>query len=145
MFKGTIIAAALTAASLGGVACTSTTAPSTKDSGIKPLEYFTETFSGSLAVSGTGYYAITILQAGPLELTLAAVQTPGGAALATPVGIGVGIPSGTACPATTSQVTSPALSAQLKVTLNPGVYCVKVFDAGNLTSTVNFAVRIRHP
>jgi len=139
------MAAAVAVAVLAGTACTSTTAPSQQDSGIKPLEFLTETFSGTLKVNGSGFYAIGIVQAGPVDLTLAAVQTPGGAALTTPVGIGVGIPSGTTCPTTTSQVTAPALSAQLTVTLNPGTYCVAVFDAGNLTSTVNFAVRIKHP
>ena len=138
-------AAAIAVMGLAGAACTSTTAPSVSDSGITPLEFRTETFAGTLQVNGSGFYSIVIVQAGPAELTLAAVQTPGGAALAIPVGIGLGIPSGIGCPRTTSQVTPPGLAAQLTVTLNPGTYCVAVFDAGNLTTAVNFAMRIKHP
>jgi len=137
--------AAVAAVAVAGAACSSTTSPSAASSSIKELEYRTETFSGTLNVNGRGSYVIGVVQAGPVELTLAAVQTPGGAALSTPVGVGVGIPTGTTCPITTTTVASPALSAQLTVPLNPGVYCIEVFDAGNLTSAVNFAVRIRHP
>ncbi len=137
--------AAIAMVCLTGAACTSTTAPSAADSGIRDLEFRTETFSGTLQVNGSGFYSFFVGQAGPAELTLAAIQTPGGAALSTPVGIGVGVPSGTGCPRTTSKVASPGLTAQLTVTLNPGTYCVAVFDAGNLTSSVTFAMRFRHP
>jgi len=125
--------------------CTSTTAPEEDDSGITPLVFNTETFAGTLQVAGNSFYSFYVTQAGPVGLTLAAVQTPGGAALTTPLGIGVGIPSGTSCARSAAQTTPPGLAAQLTVTLNPGTYCAAVFDAGSLTSTVNFAMRIRHP
>lgn len=128
-----------------GTACTSTTTPTVDDSTITPLEFTTETYAGTLDVKGSGFYSFAVNQAGPVGLTLAAVQTPGGAALATPLGIGVGIPSGTGCARSTSQTTPPGLAAQLTVTLNPGTYCASVFDAGSLSSAVNFAMRIRHP
>ena len=127
------------------IACTSTTAPVDEDSVITPLVFNTETFAGTLQAQGTHFYSFVVNQAGPVGLTLAAVQTPGGAALTTPLGIGVGIPAGTGCPRSTSQITPPGLAAQLTVTLNPGTYCAAVFDTGNLTSAVNFAMRIRHP
>ena len=127
------------------IACTSTTAPVDEDSVITPLVFNTETFAGTLQVQGNNFYSFVVTQAGPVGLTLAAVQTPGGAALTTPLGIGVGIPAGTGCPRSTSQITPPGLAAQLTVTLNPGTYCAAVFDTGNVTSAVNFAMRIRHP
>ena len=127
------------------MACTSTTAPDVDDSGITPLVFNTETFAGTLEVKGINFYSFYVSQAGPVGLTLAAVQSPGGAALATPLGIGVGIPSGTTCVRSTSQSAPPGLAAQLTVTLNPGTYCAAVFDTGNLTAAVNFAMRIRHP
>ena len=127
------------------VACTSTTAPTETDSGITPLEFTTETFAGTLDSKGSTFYSFQVRQAGPVGLTLAAVQAPGGAALATPLGIGVGIPSGTTCARSTSQTAPPGLAAQVTVTLNPGIYCAAVFDSGNLTSAVNFAMRVRHP
>ena len=127
------------------MACTSTTAPEEDDSTITPLVFNTETFAGTLQVAGNSFYSFYVSQAGPVGLTLAAVQTPGGAALATPLGIGLGIPSGTGCARSTSQTAPPGLAAQLSVTLNPGTYCAAVFDTGNLTAAVNFAMRIRHP
>ena len=139
------LTAMATAVCLTAMACTSTTAPSEEDSGITPLEFTLETFAGTLQPKGNGFYSFVVAQAGPVGLTLAAVQTPGGAALATPLGIGVGIPSGPGCARSTSQTAPPGLAAQLTVTLNPGIYCAAVFDTGNLTSAVNFAMRIRHP
>jgi len=127
------------------MACTSTTAPTDADSGITPLVFVTETFAGTLQVNGSNFYSFTVTQAGPAGLTLAAVQTPGGAALSTSLGIGVGIPSGTGCARSSSQTAPPGLAAQLTVTLNPGIYCAAVFDTGNVSSAVNFAMRIKHP
>ncbi len=127
------------------VACPSTTAPTETDSGITPLEFNTETFAGSLDAKGSTFYSFQVTQAGPVGLTLAAVQAPGGAALATPLGIGVGIPNGVTCARSTSQTAPPGLAAQVTVTLNPGIYCAAVFDSGTLTSAVNFAMRVRHP
>lgn len=128
-----------------GLACTSTTAPDAEDSGITELEFQTETFSGTLDAKGSQFYSFIVGQAGPVGLTLAAVQAPGGGALSTALGIGIGRPSGVTCARTTSQTTVPGLAAQLTVTLNPGTYCAAIFDTGTLTSAVNFGMRIRHP
>jgi hypothetical protein len=128
-----------------GMSCSSTTAPTERDSQITPLSFTLQTYAGTLQVQGRGFYSILVQQAGPVSLTLAAVQTPGGAALSTPLGIGIGIPAGTGCTRFVSQTTVPGLSAQLTATLNPGTYCAAVYDAGSLTSAVNFAMRIRYP
>jgi hypothetical protein len=126
-------------------ACNATTAPDLADSQITPAVFTTQTFAGSLTASGSLFYSIVVTQRGPVSLTLAAVQTPGGGALTTPIGIGVGIPKGTGCPRTSSVVTPPGLAAQLTVTLNPGTYCAAVYDVGNLSSAANFAMRITYP
>jgi hypothetical protein len=144
-FRSVRLTALAAAVCITAIACTSTTAPSEADSGITPLVFNTETFAGTLQVTGSNFYSFYVAQAGPVGLTLAAVQAPGGAALATPLGIGVGIPSGTGCARSTSQTAPPGLAAQLTVTLNPGTYCAAVFDPGHLTTAVNFAMRIRHP
>ncbi len=145
MPRGIRLTAMAAVVCMTAVSCTSTTAPAEADSVITPLVFNTQTFAGTLQVQGNNFYSFFVNQAGPVGLTLAAVQTPGGAALATPLGIGVGIPSGTGCARSTSQTAPPGLAAQLTVTLNPGTYCAAVFDTGNLTSAVNFAMRIRHP
>ncbi|NQW03448.1 MAG: hypothetical protein HQ485_05415 [Acidobacteria bacterium] len=140
--RATIVAVAV---SLTSVACGSTTAPTEADSRITPVTLRTETFAGTLALQGSGFYSFAVNQQGPVSLTLAAVQNPGGAALSTALGIGLGIPSGPGCARFLSQTTTPGLAAQATMTLNPGTYCAVVFDTGNLTGAVNFAMRIRHP
>ena len=136
---------ALLVAAVVAQSCNSTTAPDLADSQITPAVFTTQTFAGSLTTSGSLFYSIVVTQRGPVSLTLAAVQTPGGGALTTPIGIGVGIPQGTGCPRTSSVVTPPGLAAQLTVTLNPGTYCAAVYDVGNLSSAANFAMRITYP
>jgi hypothetical protein len=126
-------------------ACNSTTAPDIADSGITPPSFTTQTFAGELSTGESLFYSIVVTQQGPVSLMLAAVQTPGGAALTIPVGIGIGVPQGTGCPRTTSLAAQPGLAAQLTVTLNPGTYCAAVYDVGNVSSTVNFAMRITFP
>jgi len=126
-------------------ACNATTAPELADSQITPAVFTTQTFAGTLTSRGSLFYSIVVTQRGPVSLTLAAVQAPGGGALTTPVGIGVGIPQGTGCPRTSSIVTPPGLAAQLTVTLNPGTYCAAIYDVGNLSSAANFAMRITYP
>jgi hypothetical protein len=128
-----------------GAACNSVSAPTNVDSIITPLVFINQTFAGTLQVGETGFYSIHVSQAGPVGVNLAAVQTPGGAALSVSMGIGIGIPQGTGCARTITQNAAPGLATQLTVTLNPGTYCVTVSDIGNLTATVNFAVRIRYP
>jgi len=136
---------ALLVAAVVAQSCNSTTAPELADSQITPAVFTTQTFAGSLTSSGSLFYSIVVTQRGPVSLTLAAVQTPGGGALTTPIGIGIGIPKGTGCPRTSSVVTPPGLAAQLTVTLNPGTYCAAVYDVGNLSSAANFAMRITYP
>lgn len=135
----------LLAALVVAPACNATTAPDIADSQITPLVFTTQTFAGTLNTNGSLFYSIVVSQRGPVSLTLAAVQNPGGGALTTPVGIGIGVPQGTGCPRTSSITTPPGLAAQLTVTLNPGTYCASVYDVGALSSAAIFAMRITFP
>jgi hypothetical protein len=67
-----------------------------------------------------------------------------GPTLSVPVNLGLGVPAGIGCGVTQSVTVGPALTPQIAVTLDPGIYCVNIQDAGNLTSQVNFAIRIAH-
>lgn len=136
---------ALLVAVVTSASCNSTTAPDLEESMITPPFFTTATFAGVLNPGGRLFYSVVVTQQGPASLMLAAVQTPGGAALTTPVGIGFGVPQGTGCPTTTVLTTPPGLASQLTRTLNPGTHCVAVFDVGNLSSAVNFAMRITYP
>lgn len=144
-FQLPVARAALLAFTVLAAGCNTTTAPDLEESRITPPFFTTQTFAGVLAPGGSLFYSIVVTQQGPVSLMLAAVQTPGGAALTTPVGIGVGVPKGTGCPRSTSLTTPPGLASQLTLTLNPGTHCVAVYDVGTLSSSVNFAMRITYP
>ena len=145
MMRSRLYSALLVVALCASSACNTTTAPDIENSAVTPAEMLTQTFAGTLDPRDTQFYSIQVGQEGAVSLTLAALQTPGGAALTTPIGIGIGVPKGTACVRTSSLVTPPGLSAQLTVILNPGTYCAAVYDTGTLSSAVNFAMRIRYP
>jgi hypothetical protein len=116
----------------------STTAPTTTSPS-------TEVFSGTLAVQGSSFYSFTVVTSGTVSVTLASlVATPPGPALKSVVGLGVGTPLETDCSVTNSVTAAPGLTAQLVSSLTPAVYCVRIYDLGNLPVPVNFSIRIVH-
>ena len=106
---------------------------------------FTEVFTGSLAVKDSSFYSFTVLQKSNVYLMLASMTVaPPGPAVSIPVKLGLGVPAGIGCGLTQSAIVAPALTAQIGVTLDPGIYCVNIEDVGNLTFPVAFAIRIVH-
>jgi hypothetical protein len=61
------------------------------------------------------------------------------------IGVGIGIPrpDGSGCDLTYATVA--ARGSQASQPVDPGRYCVKVFDPGTFTETVTFNARIDHP
>ncbi len=106
----------------------------------------TELFEGTLTPGGSAFYSFTVQSTGDADVMLASVTTstaPGNSSNAT-LRVGIGTPLGTDCTVTTSLLAFPALQSPLVSNLTAGTYCVRVYDVGNLTGTVNFAVRIVH-
>jgi hypothetical protein len=102
----------------------------------------TENFNGSVDVGGTDIHNFTVAAAGQLNVTLTAAGPPPTIFM----GIGVGTPSGTQCQLLTNgSAAAPAgTSAQLSGTIAAGSYCVAVFDIGNQTGPITYAVTITH-
>ena len=103
-----------------------------------------EDFDGTVSVGGSAFYSFSVEQNGTVNVTLTAVSgsgVPGTAWL----GLGIGIPSGEDCPATSTVNTPPGTTAQLTGTYAPGIYCARVTDIGNLFAPARFAVTIAHP
>jgi hypothetical protein len=65
--------------------------------------------------------------------------------VAVPLELGIGVPAGTGCATTTTQIVGPALAPQMTVSLAAGVFCLRVGDAGELRAPITFAVRFVHP
>ena len=106
----------------------------------------TEVFSGTLTPGTSMFYAINVLEAGTVNLTLASIAgTNGRPALSQVVRIGYGVPQGTGCQVIASANTAPSLSAQLSTNSPAGTFCIVIQDIGNLTQPSTFAVRIVHP
>jgi len=125
------------------VACGSDNTPSTPTT---PLLPSSEVFTGTLGAQGSSFYSFTVATSGNVSITLASlVPKAPGPAVNTVMGLGVGTPDGTTCAVTNSVTTAPGLTAQLVNSLTPATYCAKIYDLGQLTGPVDFAVRIVHP
>jgi hypothetical protein len=122
----------------GSDATTSTTAPTVVTGPSTAL------FEGTLAPGGSAFYSFTVSTSGLTNVMLASVtsSTAPGTSSTVVLGLALGTPLGTDCTITNSLPASAGLTSQLVNTLTPGIYCARVYDIGNLRSTVNFAVRI---
>ena len=106
----------------------------------------TVTFAGTLATGGARFYSFTNTAAGPVTALLASVAaTDTRLPLTVPLELGIGVPAGTGCATTTTQVVSPGLVSQMTVSLAAGTFCLRVADAGELPAPAAFAVRFTHP
>jgi hypothetical protein len=104
-----------------------------------------EVFTSTLPVGGFKFFTFNIAANGTVNITLNSVS---GAGVPTTVqlGLGVGQPSGTDCATTQTATAGSAFAApQLTGTFGPGLFCVRVFDVGNLFAPANFTVTIAHP
>jgi hypothetical protein len=103
----------------------------------------TETFSGTVQVSGADIHNFTVEQSGQVSVTLTAASPPATIAM----GVGVGTPADGACGvlAGASVTTGAGATPQLTGVVSPGTLCVKVFDVGNQTAAVTYTVTVMHP
>jgi hypothetical protein len=102
----------------------------------------TDTFNGALAPNGSVAFTFAVATAGNVAVTLTTVSP----ATTAPLALGVGPTSNGTC--TIANSTSGATAAgtpQLSATQSAGNYCVKVSDAGNLTTTSTVTVTVTHP
>ena len=127
------------------VACGDDTATSPTDTDTTPTAT-SVTYTGTIDVGGSRFYSFTNNAAGSVTAFLASVTAPDTRLpVSTPLEIGVGIPAGTDCTTTETQIVSPSLAPQMTVSLAAGVFCLRVADAGELKAPVTFAVRFTHP
>jgi hypothetical protein len=115
----------------------------------------TELFSGTLPPRESRFQVFSVTDPSYVTATLASV-TVGVPAVSTRLGVGFGTPiqtgtdteetedDGIECVPAESTVTGSGLVAQLSAYKAAGTYCVRVYDAGELTTTVGFNVRLVH-
>jgi hypothetical protein len=116
------------------------TAPTTSCPETTPA---TTLFAGTLGVGESAFYSFSPACATFVRVLLGSL-TPTGTNAPSPVavGLGLGVPAGTGCGLTTSTVASSALSAQLVSQVPAGLYCVAIFDVGNMKAPLDYTVRL---
>ena len=143
VWAGVVAAAAVACSSTSPSTTTTTVGTTTTTTTISSTA--NEIFTGLVGVQGSSFYSFTVAQAGAVSVTLASLTsgTPGPASAAV-MGLGIGVPSGTDCAMTDSINAAPSLTVQLTLSKGVGTYCVRIFDVGQLTGPMNFAIRIVH-
>lgn len=132
----------------GACSHNSTTEPSSSSSSATTppaAPTVTEVFASTLPVGGFKFYTFNIAASGTVNVTLNSV-TGVGVPATVQLGLGIGQPAGTDCSATqTATASSTSAAPQVTGTFGPGLFCVRVFDVGNLFNPAAFTVTIAHP
>jgi hypothetical protein len=98
----------------------------------------TETFTGLLLPQSSNWHAFTASATGTMTATLTTVDP------VVVVGVGVGTTPTSGCGV---QVWNNASTTATTVTspINPGLYCVTIYDVGNLTGSTAYTLTVTHP
>ena len=131
---------------LGAAACVAACSKSTPTTPTTPPAAPTtsEPFNGILPVGGFKFYSFTIVQNGTVNISLVSV-TGNGVSPTVTLNLGLGHPAGTDCNATSVSTSVAATQPQITSVYAPGVWCVKIADAGNLVAPATFLITIDHP
>jgi len=122
-----------------GSSAGSTTSPST----VAADPTTSESFKATVPVNGTVFYSFSIAQYGNVAVTLTGINgpdLPDGLTLT----VGIGRPGGTSCQTTSTVSTGAGDSPQLTGAYGPGVFCVTIGDAGELTSPADVTAAVAH-
>jgi len=104
-----------------------------------------ESFTGTLPVGGFKFFTFNIAANGTVNVTLNSVSGAG-VPPTVQLGLGIGQPSGIDCSATTNVTAGVTAAApQATGTFGPGLFCVRVYDVGNLFAPADFNITIAHP
>jgi len=134
----------LTTSGCSGDSPTSPTSTTTTTTTTVATPAYSEDFNDVVSVNGSTFYSFTVTQYGTVNVSLTSVSGQYVPSTVT-LGLGLGTPEAEGCTTTTNISTASGAGPQLTGTYNPGVYCVKVSDVGNLFSAARFAVTIAYP
>ena len=103
----------------------------------------TEGFSGTVSVGGNDIHPFTVATAGA---TLTVTLTAAGPPATIFMGLGVGTYDAPTCTLLSNAylTTQAGAAPQLSGTAGAGSYCVAVYDVGNQTAPITYAVTISH-
>jgi hypothetical protein len=103
----------------------------------------TDTFSGTLLRFGAVPNSFTVVSTGTVTIALTDVEPATNMAL----GVGIGTWSGKTCTLMTRNDNARSGSTALTGTAVTGIYCVQVYDSGNISDSnpVTYTVQVVHP
>ena len=132
--------AVVVASACGGNSNSSTATPSAPT---PTTAASTESFSGTVSVAGNDFHPFTVATAGAtLSVTLTAAGPPSTIFM----GLGLGAYDAPTCSLLNNAylTTQAGTAAQLSGTAGAGSYCVVVYDVGNQTGPITYAVTVSH-
>jgi hypothetical protein len=103
-----------------------------------------DTFPGTLAVQGINTHNFNVAQIGPVTVTMTAVGPPATVS----VGLAVGSVSAGVCglSQTTAVLAQAGTTPQISGNVSAiGIYCVGIFDTGNLSAPASYSITVTHP
>jgi hypothetical protein len=100
----------------------------------------TETFNGVLSAGGASTHLFNVSQAGNLDATVTSLSPQSSIT----VGFGVGQVTTGGC-ALISFTESGHVGSDLSGAINPGSYCVMIYDVGNVQGSVSYTLTVVHP
>jgi hypothetical protein len=100
----------------------------------------TETFTGVLSAGGAATHAFNVSQAGTLDATLTSISPQS----TITVGFGVGQVTTGGC-SLISVTEGGRVGSDLSGPINPGSYCVTIYDVGNVQDSVSYTLTVVHP
>ena len=103
----------------------------------------TESFTGTVSVAGNDFHPFTVATAGA---TLSVTLTAAGPPTTIFTGLGLGAYDAPTCTLFSNAylTTQAGTAPQLSGTAGAGSYCVVVYDVGNQTGPITYAVTVSH-
>ncbi len=103
----------------------------------------TESFSGTVTVAGNDFHPFTVATTGA---TLSVTLTAAGPPTTIFMGLGLGAYDAPTCTLLNNAylTTQAGAVAQLSGTAGAGAYCVVIYDVGNQTGPITYAVTVSH-
>jgi len=102
-----------------------------------------EVFASTVPVGGAAFYSFNIAANGTVNVTLNSVSGVG-VPSSVQLGLGIGTPAGVDCTVTSTATAGAGTAPQLTGTFGPGLFCVRVYDVGNLFDAAAFKATIAH-
>jgi len=102
-----------------------------------------ERYVATIGVGGSTFYSFSVAQYGTVNVTLTAVSGFDDPTVA--IGLGLGVPAAFGCTASTTATASAGSAPQVTNVYEIGVYCLRVYDVGNLNGPLTFDATIAHP